>query len=64
MSDIKVKLEFSWNFNKRDWNSKIKYFNEIKSDIESKSNYDGLSMFFFLNDIVRAELNRIDVTPN
>ena len=64
MSDIKVKLEFSWSFNKRDWNSKLKHFNEIKSDLESKSDYDGLSMFFFLNDIVRAELDHIDVLPN
>ena len=64
MSDVKVKLEFSWNFNKRDWNSKLKHFNEIKSDLESKSDYDGLSMFFFLNDIVRAELEHIEVLPN
>ena len=64
MSDIKVKLEFSWNFNKRDWNSKLKHFNELKSELETKADYDPISMFFFLNDMVRPELNHIDVTPN
>jgi hypothetical protein len=63
MSDIKVKLEFSWNFNKRDWNNKKKHFNELKSELETKADYDPISMFFFLNDMVRPDLEHIDVTP-
>ena len=63
MSDIKVKLEFSWNFNKRDWNAQIKNFNELRTELKTKADYDALSMFFFLNDIVYPELEHIDVTP-
>ena len=63
MSDIKVKLEFSWNFNRRDWNAQIKNFNELKAELKTKTDYDALSMFFFLNDMVRPELEHIDVVP-
>jgi len=63
MSDIKVKLEFSWNFNRRDWNAQIKNFNELKAELESRTDYDAVSMFFFLNDMVRPELEHIDVVP-
>ena len=63
MSDIKVKLEFSWNFNKREWGAQLKHFNDIKAELETKADYDALSMFFFLNDMVHPELEHIDVTP-
>ena len=63
MSDIKVKLEFSWNFNRRDWNAQLKHFEQLETELKTKTDYDALSMFFFLNDMVRPELERMDVLP-
>lgn len=50
VSNIKVKVEYTWEFTPKEWYSKQDHEKAIQ-DIKSKMEEDQISTFYYLNDI-------------
>ena len=62
MNQIKVKIEYSWTFDKREWNEQKEHFRQVETDIKTKIVYDPLSIFHFMNDIIYPQVSAATVT--
>ena len=62
MDQIKVRIEYNWTFNKKEWAQQKEHIKQVETDIKTKLAYDPLSMFHFLNDVVHPQVGAADVT--
>lgn len=49
---IKIELKFTYEFNSKDWDSHAEHMDQLEEDINQKLQFDSLSTFHHLNDIV------------
>lgn len=60
MKVIKVKLEFSWEFDSKMWESNLSHQKAIK-DLSNKAKFDPLDVFYILNDICKADIKIVSI---
>ena len=62
MDQIKVRIEYNWTFNKKEWAEQKDHIKGVEADIKTKLDYDPMSMFYFLNDITYPQVSAADIT--
>ena len=62
MDQIKVRIEYNWTFNKKEWAEQKHHFTGVETDIKTKIVYDPKSIFHFLNDITYPQVAAANIT--
>jgi len=61
---IKVTIKYEWEFNKKEWDEQIIHMKGLENDINIKVNYDPVSTFYHLNDLVFPQASEMKVTKS
>ena len=58
---VKVEITYIWEFSEADWGDFKKFQTNIEGNIRNKVEYDNISAFHLLNNIVWPDLKKINV---
>ena len=58
---VKVEITYIWEFSEADWGDFKKFQTNIEGNIRNKVEYDYISAFHLLNNIVWPDLKKINV---